>query len=95
MVTSTRPFDKPLKKDDFYKPIWEMRSDMFWKMHEKIKPEVFGSISEDLKDLIVGLLQYNPVHRLSLSEIINHKWLQGPVSSKEEIYWDFMYVCYL
>jgi serine/threonine protein kinase len=59
---------------------------MFWKMHEKIKPEVFGSLSEDLKNLIVGLLQYNPVHRLSLSEIITHKWLQGPVSSKEEIY---------
>lgn len=68
---------------------------MFWKMHEKKSPEVFGGLSDDLKDLIVGLLQYNPIHRLSLSEITNHKWLQGPVSSKEEIYWEFMYVCYI
>jgi hypothetical protein len=66
---------------------------MFWKMHEKKLPEVFKGLSDDLKDLIVGLFQFNPVHRLSLSEIINHKWLQGTVATKEEIYLEFMYVC--
>lgn len=90
MVTKTRPFEKPLKTDAYYKPICEMRSEMFWKIHEKANPEIFEGISSDLKDLIIGLLQYNPLHRLSLSEIINHSWLKGDLPTQDEIYNEFM-----
>eukprot|EP01026_Neomeris_dumetosa_P009200 TRINITY_DN13074_c0_g1_i6.p2 TRINITY_DN13074_c0_g1~~TRINITY_DN13074_c0_g1_i6.p2 ORF type:complete len:280 (-),score=20.17 TRINITY_DN13074_c0_g1_i6:414-1139(-) len=44
------------------------------------------AISEDVKDLIAGLLNPNPQQRFTLKEIINHKWIQEDLPLNWEWY---------
>lgn len=46
-------------------------------------------MSEDLKDLIVSMLQLDPAHRPTMSEIFAHPWMQGETPSKEEVIAEF------
>jgi len=54
----------------------------FWRAHEKAG----SSYSEEFKDLINAMLQPNPTHRPTIDEIMAHKWMAGPVPSKQEVY---------
>ena len=42
-------------------------------------------MSEDLMDLIMSMLQLDPGHRPSMSEIIAHPWMNDSTPSKEEV----------
>ena len=44
------------------------------------------SILADAKNLIEGLLEFVPQDRLSIPEILNHKWLKSDDSNKNEEY---------
>mmetsp|Transcript_206 Transcript_206/g.251 ORF Transcript_206/g.251 Transcript_206/m.251 type:complete len:189 (+) Transcript_206:211-777(+) len=41
--------------------------------------------SKEVRDLITGMIQVNPIHRISLTEIKQHEWFKGEVSTHEEI----------
>jgi len=44
------------------------------------------TINPDLIDLINGMLEFNPVKRLSFSDINSHIWMQdGNISTYEEV----------
>lgn len=81
MVSRTPPFSMAkCEKDDadqYYKHIYKNTSDKFWREHEKSGLKVDKYFSEDLKDLIISMLQYDPSHRPSFSEVLSHEWMQG------------------
>jgi len=45
--------------------------------------------SQDFKDLITGMLQLDASHRPSMSEVMNHPWMQGPIPTAEEVFAQF------
>ncbi len=40
-------------------------------------------------DLINAMFQFDPTHRLSLTEVKAHAWVNGPVSTLEEVNAEF------
>jgi serine/threonine protein kinase len=63
------------------------RADLFWKAHSKNKPE--GFFSEEFKTLITSMLQFDPSHRLSMTEVKAHPWVNGPSCTLEDINLEF------
>lgn len=53
---------------------------MYWRQFEKC-----CSPSDELKDLLQGMMQLNPHARDSLEEVMAHPWVQGDTASQEEI----------
>lgn len=45
--------------------------------------------SNDFKDLVTGMLQLDASHRPSMSEVMNHPWMQGPTPTEEEVLAEF------
>lgn len=92
MVTQKNPFYKAEKHDPYYKAIAFNQAHSFWNEHAKESPEVIGALSESLKDLIFLLLQEDPIKRLSISEIIEHEWVQSEDKiTKDDIKEEFTY----
>jgi len=46
-------------------------------------------MSEDLKDLLYGLLRADPEDRISIDEIIHHSWFEGEMPTDEQIEEEF------
>ena len=90
MVAGHQPFLCPLPDDEHYKTIHSNRPDFFWRMHSKTKPEKEGFFSPAFKDLVTSLLQYDPLHRLSIAEIMEHEWYHGNKPSQDEIWDEFV-----
>jgi len=89
MVTSHPPFVQAIPSNDHYKTIYGNRPDLLWKIHGQNKPEGSNFISEELKSLLSSLWQYDPVRRLSISEVKNHPWFNGEIATKEEVQEEF------
>jgi serine/threonine protein kinase len=85
MVFNRPPFPSTLGTNSFLKAIKDNKIKSFWKMHTKGKAEGIEHYSEDLIHLISGMLQVEPVHRISISEIKQHPWFKGELPSKAEI----------
>jgi len=80
MVTQHPPFSRAEPNDPFYRLICANRADLFWKAHSKNKPE--GFFSEDFKNLITSMLQFNPEHRPTMAEVKASAWVSnGPVQT--------------
>jgi serine/threonine protein kinase len=84
MVFEKRPFDEARVSDPFYKLIAGNRTQMYWRQFEKC-----CQVSEELKDLLQGMMQLNPSSRNTLEEILAHPWVQGETPSDEEIRAEF------
>ena len=65
------------------------RADLFWKTHCKNKKNKDGYFSEEFKDLIQSMLQFEPSHRPSFSEILEHPWMKLDTPSAKEIRGEF------
>jgi serine/threonine protein kinase len=87
MRSAAIPFNKATVQDVHYKRLIDSRSDLFWQHHESSKGA--GYYSEEFKDLVTRMMQYNVGSRLSLAEIVGHPWLQGPTSTREDIMNEF------
>jgi serine/threonine protein kinase len=87
MVTKNKPFLKAYPTDDYYKQLLSNRSDKFWAIH--LRPFGDDFLSEEIKDLLLGLFENNPARRLSISEIKAHPWYQGEVQSHDKIKKEF------
>ena len=84
MMSGSPPFMKCAdRRDDFYKLICDNRTARFWLAHEQFKSKNF--FSQDFKDLITAMLQYNPQHRYDIADIIGHPWMQGPIATAEQV----------
>ena len=61
---------------------------LFWKAHENWKPK--GYFSDDFKDLLSCMFEEKPHMRLSMADLIGHKWMTGETASAEEVYAELM-----
>lgn len=87
LVAKHPPFQTATPNDAYYKCLAVNRADVFWKTHEKNKKDDF--FSDSFKDLIQSMLQLEPNHRPTISEILGHEWMQGPVPSEKQVQEEF------
>ena len=89
MVTQHPPFTRAEPSDPFYRLLCANRADLFWKAHAKNKPGNMEFFSEEFRNLITSMLQFDPAHRLTMADVKAHPWLQGPVPTLEQIQIEF------
>ena len=84
MVTQCQPFGQAKVTDKFYRLIAANKIHEFWPIFDKVVP-----LSAELKDLLSGMLQFDPSARYTLEEIFAHPWMQGPVPTPQEFKKEF------
>lgn len=89
MITQHPPFAKAIPTDPHYKLVCANRLDLFWKFHSRSKPNGMEFFSEEFISLISSMLQLNPTHRPSMTEIKCHPWFNGPTATEQEIAEEF------
>lgn len=83
MVTGKFPFKYAHPEDQKYKFLHSKNYVSFWKLFEN---DCY--ISEECKDLIQNMLEYDPDKRIPLLEILDHPWLNPDnieISTTKEI----------
>lgn len=81
------PFNSANPQDPHYRLVAEGKADIFWQQHQKHKKA--GFYTEEFKDLITNMLQFNPNSRLSLADIVGHAWMQGTIASAAQVRQEF------
>jgi len=81
------PFNSANPQDPHYRLVAEGKADIFWQQHQKHKKN--GFYTDEFKDLITNMLQFNPNSRLSLADIVGHAWMQGSIASAKEVRAEF------
>ena len=86
MVSGKLPFNMNDSTDDFdmiekNKSIKEKNMKLKYEILHK-EPKYIENISDELRDLLKGLLNKNPKKRLTCDEILNHPWLSDQHSYK-------------
>lgn len=91
MVSGYPPFEKAGTNDRMYRFFSQNQQDAFWARHESNKPAIAGQpfYSAELKNLINGMLAYDPAVRLTIAEIKAHPWYNGLTTPAIEIKEDF------
>jgi len=89
MTTQHPPFTKAVPEDPFYRLICANRADLFWKAHAKNKPSGLEFFSEEFRNLVTSMLQFDPTHRLSMAEVKAHPWMNGPTCTLAEVQKEF------
>jgi 5'-AMP-activated protein kinase catalytic alpha subunit len=89
MITQHPPFTRAEPNDPFYRLLCANRADLFWKAHAKNKPNGLEFFSEEFRNLITSMLQFDPAHRLTMAEVKSHPWLAGPTPTLEQIQLEF------
>lgn len=88
MVSQKLPFMNASLNDIYFKLLQHNQVDFFWKKHSKDNKKI--KYSDDFKELIFSLLQFNPECRPSLAEIKNTKWyMNESIPTDEEILEEF------
>ena len=72
MVAQHPPFTTAQPSDPFYRCLAANRADIFWKTHTKSKEAGSSFFSEEFKDLVQCMLQLDPAHRPSVTEVLAH-----------------------
>jgi len=70
LVAGEFPFGEPNKDDEFYKYIIEENWDEYWKLVDSN-----NHFSQDLKNLIQGMICYEPNKRFNNEKIKSSQWL--------------------
>jgi serine/threonine protein kinase len=86
LLSQHPPFVKAEPTDPYYKRICKDNGahiDKFWKVYED------EEFSNDFIDLFSRMWAYDPEDRMSLEEVKNHIWYNGPVASEGEIITSF------
>ena len=90
MIAQHPPFSSATPKDPYYKCLAANRADIFWKTHGKSKEGGIDFFSPEFRDLFEKMVALDPNARLTIDEILNHKWLtEGEIASPEQIKSEF------
>ena len=74
LIDGLPPFSSAdIEHDQVYKILATGRSETFWKFVSQGKSP--GYFSDDFKDLVTTMLEYNPSMRLSIADILAHPWV--------------------
>ena len=91
MHTGTFPFKEARITDPYYKHIAARDYNSFWQMHEALHKQTNGDktdvvFSESFKDMISGMLAFQPFQRPSLADIVFHQWFsEGKIAVAAEV----------
>jgi len=61
-------------------------NDEFWKKHCEIQERKMSFYEKDFKELFNGMVRENPEERLTLKEIKQSKWYNGPIYTPTELH---------
>ena len=94
LVTCKIGFVQAIKKDKYYKYIIVKKYTRYW---EKVKDQI-GEMSEDLKNLYLKMVSYDPEERPTIEEILQDPWMKeiNDLNESEykilekEVYQDFI-----
>lgn len=86
MFSGHPPFTKAHDSDSHFK-LMHKNPAKYWEKIEFIKKS--GFYSPEYKQFISGMLAMQPSARPSMSDLIGHKWLQGPTATHEQVVADF------
>lgn len=78
---------KCIKTDGVFKHLYNGRPDLYWEDRIKISSRyrsVFTAPS-DLRDLISGMLCYDPERRLTMQQVMDHDYLKGKTASQSQL----------
>jgi len=89
MVAQHPPFTTAEPKDPFYRCLAASRADIFWRTHCKSKATGEAFFSDDFKDIVQAMLQLDSAHRPSITEVMAHPWMQGPMPTLQEVSAEF------
>lgn len=78
---------KCVKSDPVFKHIYNGRPDLFWEDRIKISSRYRSVFTAEpaLRDLISGMLCYDPDRRLTLQQVIDHAYMQGKSASQSQV----------
>jgi len=62
---------------------------MFWQAHAEANDDGADIYSPEFKDLFEKMMASDPSNRLTVDEVLSHKWMEGPVTPYDEIKQDF------
>jgi serine/threonine protein kinase len=82
MIKGSPPFSVARNTDQYYK-LFVNRTDIFWKAHFKKFRE--DQPSDEVVDLLTKMLNTDPEERMTLQEIKESAWFNGPLLSQEEV----------
>jgi serine/threonine protein kinase len=86
LLSQHPPFVKAEPTDRYYKRIAKdngAQIDKFWKVYED------EGFTESFKDLFSRMVAYDPADRLTLQEVKDHEWFNGPVCTSSDIFSSF------
>lgn len=89
LVSQHPPFTAATPADPFYKVLAAGRADIFWKTHQKNKPGGQEFFSKEFIEMVQQMLVLDTSKRLTIDQVLEHPWMQGPVPSHEEITAEF------
>lgn len=95
MVRAAPPFLEAKYNDPYYKLIFNSKQKEFWMKHSgflnqnKNCPIAKFLPSDEFKDLVQTMFQYDMEKRLNIDEIINHPWMKGDTMTPEELQAEF------
>ena len=79
MMIGRPPFQTAHRNNPHYVNIVNRNWEAFW------RKSLLPNKSKKLKDLIQKMIAYHPEERITLNEIKNHEWLNGPIATQDEI----------
>eukprot|EP00494_Astrolonche_serrata_P012520 UN12624 len=79
LLAGRPPFESAKIGDSSYRPIAKNKCVKFWKKHKGVK------ISDDAKNLIEGLLCYQPTQRYTIKMVEESKWFRKEERSQTEV----------
>lgn len=82
ILTQRPPFACASPQDPHYRLIAAGRAELFWTAHAEAENgnDIY---SPEFKDLFQKMMALNPAQRLTIDQILQHPWMQGPVPSIE------------
>jgi serine/threonine protein kinase len=83
MARGLPPFFDAKPEDEYYKPVIQGRWDIFWSVHMGLVENL--ELNQDLKELLEGMLEYNPDKRWSLEQVLSCAWFKGAPDSHQGI----------
>lgn len=80
VFTGNFAFGSAQDNDPYYSMLAAGQLEKFWSVHEQE-----NSLDNDFKDLMTKMLQRDPKDRLTIDQIKQHPWFNGPVCDQGDI----------
>ena len=74
LVTGLIGFEMATRRDDFYKYIILGDTNKYWNAQNEQLNNIKISLSDEVKDLYISMIQYHENDRPNIAQVLNHHW---------------------